>query len=152
MHALDVWQAPEVQLRIFTLYSPLHLVIYAMEMHRYNGLSRFSSMILSSTLMALISAQTFAIVFLYSGLVKDKAVIAGEVLNEYNQKFVMPRAMPVCRDASTMTTQAETITDEDFQEKQSSRPASSSRLAKTSASSVASSASKRSRKSKSTAT
>ncbi|PWN38080.1 uncharacterized protein FA14DRAFT_107274, partial [Meira miltonrushii] len=55
--------------------------------------------------MAFISAQTAILVYFYAALVKDKELIAGEVMNEYNQKFVMPRAMPVCRDASTMTSQ-----------------------------------------------
>lgn len=53
----------------------------------------------------------------YSAHVKDRQVLSGEMLREYDEKvcdcnknmlmiafsFVMPRAMPLVRDASTMT-------------------------------------------------
>lgn len=138
MHALDVWQAPEVHLRIFALYSPLHLIVYLANVRTAPGstTARAYGLVISFALMAAISAQTALLIYLYAGLVKDKSLIAGEVLNEYNQKvccphplkqrnvdanavvlrlqFVMPRAMPVCRDASTMTMQAEMIGPDDL--------------------------------------
>ncbi|MCO5556098.1 hypothetical protein L7F22_009642 [Adiantum nelumboides] len=116
MHALDVWQAPEVSLRIFTLYSPLHLLIYIANTRtgHHTGTGKAYMLFVSLGLMAFVSAQTALLVYFYAALVKDKELIAGEVMNEYNQKFVMPRAMPVCRDASTMTSQSEMLGPEDF--------------------------------------
>lgn len=116
MHALDVWQAPEVSLRIFTLYSPLHLLIYIANTRtgHHSGSGKAYMLFISLGLMAFISAQTAILIYFYAALVKDKELIAGEVMNEYNQKFVMPRAMPVCRDASTMTSQSEMLGPEDF--------------------------------------
>ena len=116
MHALDVWQAPEVSLRIFTLYSPLHLFIYIANTRtgHQTGTVKAYMLFVSLGLMAFISAQMALLIYFYSALVKDKELIAGEVMNEYNQKFVMPRAMPVCKDASTMTSQSEMLGPEDF--------------------------------------
>lgn len=73
-------------------------------------------------------AQTHLLVRTYTALLKDRALLAAEVMHEYDQKvstspgawkaqprltlhkqFVLPRAMPAVRDASTMTNQAETI-------------------------------------------
>ncbi|UZJ57066.1 hypothetical protein CBS101457_006386 [Exobasidium rhododendri] len=102
MYAIDMWTAPEVQLRIFCLYSPLHALFYLLSLK-----SDFSRFITTFAFMVIVSAQTTLLVRFYTDLVKDKNIIAGEVMHEYNEKFVFPRAQPMCRDASTMTDEAE---------------------------------------------
>ncbi|KAG6866923.1 hypothetical protein C0991_003838 [Blastosporella zonata] len=45
----------------------------------------------------------------YSTLIKDKEIIAAEVMNEYNQGFVYPRVMPIRKDVAVMTHEAEIV-------------------------------------------
>jgi hypothetical protein len=122
MHAIDMWSAPDVQLRVFCLYSPLHAVFYVSNLKSNRGLSHFLFLL---SLMAMASAQVTLLAHFYNGMIKDKNVIAGEVMHEYNEKvspvreevgivtksfpfkFVNPRAMPMSRDAWTMTDEAE---------------------------------------------
>lgn len=116
MHAIDVWQAPEVSMRIFTVFSPLHLLVYIANTrtgHQTSG-GKAYMLFISLGLMVFITGQMALLIYFFAALIKDKELIAGEVMNEYNQKFVMPRAMPICRDASTMTSQSEMLGPEDF--------------------------------------
>lgn len=85
MHAIDMWSAPDVQLRIFCLYSPLHAIFYVFNLKssRNNGLSQF---LFVFGLMALASAQVTLVVHFFTQMIKDKNVIAGEVMHEYNEK------------------------------------------------------------------
>lgn len=59
--------------------------------------------------MAAFSCQTLFLSNEYTAHVKDRSTLAAEVLHEYDEKvryclqFVLPRAMPLVRDASTMT-------------------------------------------------
>lgn len=53
--------------------------------------------------MFMFSAQSIILAREYAAHVKDRQVLSSEVLREYDEKFVMPRAMPLVRDASTMT-------------------------------------------------
>lgn len=95
MHAIDMWQAPEVSLRVFCLYSPLHVLVYLaninavplVKLHASGTAgSRISGLIASLAFMTLFSAQTMVLALWYAHLVKDKGIIAGEVLHEYDQK------------------------------------------------------------------
>lgn len=68
--------------------------------------------------------------YTYEALVKDRAIISAEVMNEYDQKvrsgppssslvdataqFVNPRIFPVRRDVATSTNEAEFITSYDL--------------------------------------
>jgi len=125
MHAIDMWTAPDVQLRIFCLYSPLHALFYTLHLKSSRGFSHFVTVFI---LMAIASAQTTLLAHLYTDLVKDKSIVAGEVLHEYDEKvssylftkkisvltpilslcqFVKPRAMTVSRDASCQTDEAQ---------------------------------------------
>ncbi|KAJ2981492.1 hypothetical protein NUW54_g10867 [Trametes sanguinea] len=45
----------------------------------------------------------------YEALLKDKAIIAAEVLHEYDEKFVYPRVNPVRKDAAVMTHESEMV-------------------------------------------
>lgn len=83
MHAIDMWTAPDVQLRIFCLYSPLHALFYTLHLKSNHGLSQFITLFV---LMAIASAQVTILVHYFTNLIKDKNVIAGEVLHEYDEK------------------------------------------------------------------
>lgn len=51
--------------------------------------------------------QTFALVYLYTTLLSDRAQLQAEVMHEYNVKFVNPRVFVQKRDACTSTTELE---------------------------------------------
>lgn len=82
MHAIDMWTAPEVHLRIFCLYSPLHATFYIFHL-KAQTLKHF---LMVFSLMALASAQVTILIQFYTALIKDKNIIAGEVLHEYDEK------------------------------------------------------------------
>lgn len=63
----------------------------------------WTSWLVTLVLMFLFSAQSFILAREYVAHVKDRQVLSSEVLREYDEKFVIPRAMPLVRDASTMT-------------------------------------------------
>uniref|UniRef100_A0A0W0F965 Uncharacterized protein n=1 Tax=Moniliophthora roreri TaxID=221103 RepID=A0A0W0F965_MONRR len=45
----------------------------------------------------------------YTQLVKDKDILAAEVMNEYNEGFVYPRINPIRKDVAIMTHQSEVV-------------------------------------------
>ncbi|KAK7054889.1 hypothetical protein VNI00_003352 [Paramarasmius palmivorus] len=45
----------------------------------------------------------------YTQLLKDKEVLAAEVMNEYNEGFVYPRINPIRKDVAIMTHQSEVV-------------------------------------------
>jgi len=83
MHAIDMWTAPDVQLRIFCLYSPLHAIVYVYLLKSNGGLS---SLLLILAMMAAFSGQVLVLVHYFTTMVKDKNLVAGEVMHEYNEK------------------------------------------------------------------
>lgn len=83
MHAIDMWTAPEVQLRIFCLYSPLHAITYVYSLTGDGGLSR---LVKTFAMMAVLSGHFLVLVHYFTTMVKDKNLVAGEVMHEYNEK------------------------------------------------------------------
>ena len=76
------------------------------------GMNVWASWLVTLGVMAMFSAQAYLLAHEYAAHVKDRQVLSAEVLREYDEKvrcvaaypqFVMPRAMPLVRDASTMT-------------------------------------------------
>ncbi|PWN52949.1 hypothetical protein IE53DRAFT_232611 [Violaceomyces palustris] len=65
------------------------------------------SWILSLGMMSLFAFQVHHLSQTYKSLVKDRILLSAEVMHEYDEKFVLPRAMPLVRDASTMTSPVE---------------------------------------------
>ncbi|EPQ28713.1 uncharacterized protein PFL1_03517 [Pseudozyma flocculosa PF-1] len=112
VHELNVWQAPEVPLRIFSIYSPAHALWYSNS--GLFGITGALTWIMGLALMSLFSFQIHLLARTYAALVKDRILLAAEVMHEYDEKFVLPRAMPLVRDASTMTNQSEIVTDRDW--------------------------------------
>ncbi|KAH7343652.1 hypothetical protein B0J17DRAFT_713817 [Rhizoctonia solani] len=98
---LDMWNPGELELSLFSVYSPAHALLWMI----FSSHTWFVALIL----MAVISGQIFALTRSYEGLIKDRRIVQGEVMNEYNEKFVYPRVMPVRKDACVMTHEAEVV-------------------------------------------
>ncbi|KAL4400694.1 exit from mitosis regulator [Malassezia pachydermatis] len=101
VYTLRVWDVYEAPLRLFTVYSPAHALWWAVAGSM--GMSAFMSWIVTAVLMALFSVQSWFLAQEYHALVQDRQVLSAEMLREYDEKFVIPRAMPVVRDAATQT-------------------------------------------------
>ncbi|GAA5860572.1 hypothetical protein JCM3774_006210 [Rhodotorula dairenensis] len=105
---LNVWVPDHAlwSLRLFTLYSPPVAVMY----HLLSP-TNFLPMLICG---ALFTAQIFAVVYLYSTLVSDRAALQAEVMHEYNAKFVNPRVFVPKRDAAVSTSEAEMVSKRDW--------------------------------------
>lgn len=91
-----------------SLYSPAHALWWAVAGSL--GLGAWTTWLLTAVLMAAFSVQTYYLALQYAALVRDRQLVSAEVLREYDEKvrapltkFVLPRAMPLVREASTMT-------------------------------------------------
>lgn len=107
IYQLNVWDINEVRLKVYIVYPPAQAFLIHFCSLTENCLHWTLCM------MATIY-QVYWIVNSYSQYVKDKAIIQSEVMNEYNTKFVYPKAFPHTREASTMTSSAEFIRREDW--------------------------------------
>ncbi|PWN23352.1 hypothetical protein BCV69DRAFT_297290 [Microstroma glucosiphilum] len=114
IHELNVWEAPDVPMRIAVIYSPLHACLWHFAGSPLLPTGGFLAWLSLFFVMTLISAQSYMAITAFAGLVKDKSLLAAEVMREYDQKFVLPRAMPEVRDACVQTSQAETLSPDDW--------------------------------------
>ncbi|CAO1620687.1 unnamed protein product [Sympodiomycopsis kandeliae] len=103
IHELNVWEAPEVSLRVAVIFSPVHALLWHIAGSSFLPITGSFAWIAFFVTLVGISAQALLLSVSFSQLVKDRALLSAEVLREYDQKFVLPRAMPSVRDASTMT-------------------------------------------------
>lgn len=133
IHELNVWEAPDVPLRIAIAYSPLHALLWHFAGTFLLPINGPVAWLAIFALMAGMSAQSYLLSLSFEGLVKDRALLAAEVMREYDEKvrsrrnvrccssnssayteakpspslcplqFVLPRAMPTVRDVGTMT-------------------------------------------------
>ncbi|KAI5122965.1 hypothetical protein M0805_006844 [Coniferiporia weirii] len=98
---LNVWLPGELELHLFTVFSPAHAFLW-MGTTGANWIVMF-------TIMAIVGLQTHLLMSSYEGLLKDKAIIAAEVMHEYDNNFVNPRLNSVREDKAVMTHQAEVV-------------------------------------------
>ncbi|KAI9466215.1 hypothetical protein BJY52DRAFT_1143177 [Lactarius psammicola] len=98
---LEVWTPSEGELMLFCIYSPIHVFLWM--------LWNTGNWIMMAAVMAAVSFQVRVLTTTYEALLKDRAIIAAEVLHEYDEKFVSPRIHPVRRDACVMTNEAEIV-------------------------------------------
>ncbi|GLB34945.1 putative protein of unknown function (DUF2418) [Lyophyllum shimeji] len=98
---LEVWSPGQFETVLFTVYSPAHAFLWMAI-----GTSNWISMLF---VMGLVSVQLHAMTYWYTGLLKDKEIIAAEVMSEYNEGFVYPRLMPIRRDVAVMTHESEIV-------------------------------------------
>ncbi|KAL5529026.1 hypothetical protein ACEPAG_5000 [Sanghuangporus baumii] len=98
---LSVWEPGELELNLFSVYSPAHSFLWL-------GTTG-SNWILMFAIMGIVGLQTHLLANSYAGLLKDKMILSAEVMHEYNDKFVTPRLNPVRHDKAVMTHQAEVV-------------------------------------------
>ncbi|TFK29946.1 hypothetical protein FA15DRAFT_630701 [Coprinopsis marcescibilis] len=98
---LEVWSPGELNLRIFSLWSPVHAFLWLATTS-----TNWIPMLIS---MGLLTITLNVLIFTYETLIRDKEVIAAEVMHEYNQGFVYPRIMPVRHDVGVMTHESEIV-------------------------------------------
>lgn len=141
---LEVWTPRELEMMLFSVYSPAHAFLWMA-----TGPANWMLMLVimgsvgvqvcnSSSLVGLwnlifssIGSQLNTMVHSYSTLLKDKEIIAAEVMHEYNQgvrlfpftpvrtlsvnagsvlpQFVYPRVNPIRKDVAVMTHQSEVV-------------------------------------------
>lgn len=90
---VDVWHPSELGLVISTFFSPIHVLLY------YTALPSTSIHALVVGALGLaISVQAFILQDSFLRQAQDTRVIHGQVLNEYNTKFVQPLMHRAVRD------------------------------------------------------
>jgi len=98
---LEIWNPADFEKELFLIYSPANFLMWTVT----NG----SNWIWMLMLMPLVWVQVSTLNNAFQMLVKDKEIIAAEVMHEYDEKFVIPRINPIRRDAAVMTHQAEVV-------------------------------------------
>ncbi|OJA08142.1 hypothetical protein AZE42_04158 [Rhizopogon vesiculosus] len=98
---LEVWTPGELERVLFSVYSPVHALIWMS--------TGPTNWILMTAVMGAVGVQTSLLVQAYEALLKDRAILAAEVMHEYNEGFVYPRINTVKKDAAVMTHQSEMV-------------------------------------------
>ncbi|KAL4067634.1 hypothetical protein J3A83DRAFT_4097267 [Scleroderma citrinum] len=98
---LEVWTPGEFERVLMAVYSPVHTLLWVCT----DG----TNWVLMCTVMVLVGVQMGALVKAYEGMVKDRAILAAEVMHEYNESFVYPKTNPLRRDVAVMTHQSEMV-------------------------------------------
>ncbi|KZT70117.1 hypothetical protein DAEQUDRAFT_689622 [Daedalea quercina L-15889] len=98
---LEVWSPGPLESRLFAIYSPVHALLWTAWTS--------ANWMLIFCVMFTVSMQLNVMTRAYDALIKDKAIIAAEVLHEYDEKFVYPRVNPVRKDAAVMTHESEVV-------------------------------------------
>lgn len=75
---LEVWTPGELELVLFAIYSPVHALLWM-------ALTSANWMLLG-VVMGVVGMQLRALTRSYEALLKDKAIIAREVMHEYDEK------------------------------------------------------------------
>lgn len=95
LQQLEVWTPGELETTLFTVYSPAHAFLWMA--------TESSNWVLTLIIMCIVGIQLNAMTYAFHTLLKDKEIIAAEVMNEYNQGFVYPRINPIRKDVAVMT-------------------------------------------------
>jgi len=98
---LEVWTPGEPEMTLFSVYSPAHAFLWMA--------TTSANWMLTLVIMGIVGAQLHIMTGSFEALLKDKEIIAAEVMSEYNDKFVYPRVNPVRKDVAVMTHQAEVV-------------------------------------------
>ncbi|KAG2134443.1 uncharacterized protein EDB93DRAFT_1254558 [Suillus bovinus] len=98
---LEVWTPGELERILLSVYSPVHALIWMS--------TGPTNWMLMTAVMGAVGVQTSLLIQSYEGLVKDRAILAAEVMHEYNEGFVYPRMNVVKKDVAVMTHQSEMI-------------------------------------------
>jgi hypothetical protein len=115
---LEIWNPGPLELTLFAVYSPVHALLWMA--------TTASNWMLTFGAMAGTGAMAYALAGSFEALLKDRAIIAAEVMHEYDEKvsiysifssaaltgglqFVYPRVNPIRRDVAVMTHQSECV-------------------------------------------
>lgn len=101
---LSIWDPKPVNLTIFTLFSPGHLLLYFSLLPPAALDPRPSVTVFTALAFgALLSVQLILLKNSFSQQAKDSALVHGEVMNEYDTKFVRPSLNKPVRNIATQT-------------------------------------------------
>ncbi|EGN92429.1 hypothetical protein SERLA73DRAFT_191057 [Serpula lacrymans var. lacrymans S7.3] len=101
MQQLEVWTPGELERVLLTVYSPVHALAWMA--------TGTTNWVLMAFVMGGVGLQMHGLVKAYEALLKDKEIIAAEVMAEYNEGFVYPRINPIRKDVAVMTHQSEMV-------------------------------------------
>lgn len=103
---LSIWDPLPINVRLFCLFSPLHVLVYIMNfplapLDPRPSVTLFTTMLIQT----LLTVQLWLTASRFEQQAKDHAIVQKEVFNEYDTKFVQPRVHPTVRDVGTQYTQ-----------------------------------------------
>ncbi|KAI1794569.1 hypothetical protein LXA43DRAFT_112121 [Ganoderma leucocontextum] len=101
VQTLEVWTPGPLEMALFAIYSPVHAMLWMA--------TTSANWMLAISVMFIVGVQCRALARSYEALLKDRAIIAAEVMHEYDEKFVNPRVNPIRKDACVMTHQSEMV-------------------------------------------
>ncbi|KAF7192544.1 hypothetical protein HII31_06135 [Pseudocercospora fuligena] len=101
---LNIWAPNELNLTLFTLFSPGHVLIYYLLLPPAAMDPRPSVTVVTAVAFsALLSLQLWLMKSSFVQQAKDQALVHGEVMNEYDTKFVHPFLNRPVRDVGVQT-------------------------------------------------
>ena len=101
---LSIWDPKPFNLTLFTLFSPGHILLYYSLLPPAPLDPRPSVTVITALgFGALLSLQLSLLKTSFSRQAKDSALVHGEVMNEYDTKFVRPSLNRPVRDVATQT-------------------------------------------------
>ncbi|EGP88159.1 uncharacterized protein MYCGRDRAFT_71656 [Zymoseptoria tritici IPO323] len=101
---LAIWDPKPFNLSIFTLFSPGHVLVYYLLLPPNTMDSRPTTTVMTAVAFsALLSLQLWFLKASFSQQAKDSALVHGEVMNEYDTKFVRPILNRPVRDVGIQT-------------------------------------------------
>lgn len=101
---LRVWDPKQLNLELFTFFSPGHVLIYWLFLPTASTDPRPSVTVFTSLLLgALFTAQLVLLRIFFVQQAKDTMVVHKEVMNEYDTKFVHPSMNKPVRDVGIQT-------------------------------------------------
>lgn len=101
---INVWDPKPFNLSIFTLFSPGHVLVYWLLLPPTKMDQRPSVTVATAiAFAALLSLQLWLLQSSFSQQSKDSALVHGEVMNEYDTKYVRPNLNHPVRDVGIQT-------------------------------------------------
>lgn len=99
-----VWDPNPLCLQLFCLFSPLHVVLYYLNLPVTDQDSTPSVKVTITVLIgSVLSLQLWWLRSAFTQQIKDNAIINRQVLHEYDNKFVHPALQKPCRDVGIQT-------------------------------------------------
>lgn len=105
---LSVWDPLPISLRLFSLFSPGHVLIYLIflplePLHPRPSVTVFNTLLLQ----IILSCQLLLLGSRFAQQAKDNNIVQKEVMHEYDANFVQPRLHPVVRDVGTQISETQ---------------------------------------------